>query len=172
VSLRLRSHGGSAMRYSALGLPSGLTIDRRTGVISGRPRRIGTALVTASATDRRAAVARASLMWVVGGAPSLRAAVRGAHLVLSIVHGRGAPAVARVAISGSDHLRFGPVRVTGPGRERLPHSTTLAGGVLVLELTAAANGFRISVGQVDAPGLVRVRITDTLGHTTRVTAAF
>jgi hypothetical protein len=65
VGLRPRAHDrhGLAMRYSATGLPRGLRINPRTGLISGRPKHSGTRRVTVRVTNGDGGLARTSFPW-------------------------------------------------------------------------------------------------------------
>jgi subtilase family serine protease len=67
VRLRVRSRGtnGATVRYTARGLPRGLSISRRTGVISGEPHRSGLSHVTVLAAAGTAGTARATFTWSV-----------------------------------------------------------------------------------------------------------
>ncbi|MFD9631627.1 putative Ig domain-containing protein [Streptomyces violascens] len=56
---------GQALTYSASGLPSGLSIDAGTGLISGAPVAIGTATVTVTATDTTGSAGSATFSWTV-----------------------------------------------------------------------------------------------------------
>jgi subtilase family serine protease len=67
VRLHVRSLGAgdSAVRYWARGLPRGLMINRRTGLISGSPRRTGLSHVTVSGSASAAGTARAMFTWTI-----------------------------------------------------------------------------------------------------------
>jgi subtilase family serine protease len=65
VRLRARDGRGLAMRYSATGLPPGLRIGTRTGIISGRPRLAGTRRVTVRVSDGHGGSARATFRWQI-----------------------------------------------------------------------------------------------------------
>ncbi|HEX3833863.1 MAG TPA: protease pro-enzyme activation domain-containing protein [Solirubrobacteraceae bacterium] len=65
VRLRARDGHGLAMRYSATGLPRGLKINSRTGVIAGRAKHAGTRRVTVRVSDGHGGFARASFRWRV-----------------------------------------------------------------------------------------------------------
>jgi hypothetical protein len=70
VSLRLGASvdNGRAPRFSARGLPAGLSIDPVTGKIAGVPRKAGRFKVTLSATDPTGATAHGTITWTVGHA--------------------------------------------------------------------------------------------------------
>jgi hypothetical protein len=59
-SLRLAGSDpeGAALRYSASGLPPGLTVNATSGVISGRPTTVGSSTVTARVSDNVSTVSR------------------------------------------------------------------------------------------------------------------
>jgi hypothetical protein len=65
LKLRARDAGGLAVRFAAAGLPRGLRIDRRTGVIAGTLRARGRSTVTVKAGDRTGKAARSSFRWTV-----------------------------------------------------------------------------------------------------------
>ncbi|MCU1679465.1 MAG: Hydrolase [Amycolatopsis sp.] len=68
VSLQIQAadSAGGTLAYSASGLPSGLTINRTTGVISGTPATSGSSTVTVTATDSTGPVGTTSFTWLVG----------------------------------------------------------------------------------------------------------
>jgi hypothetical protein len=65
LKLRARDARGLAVRFAAAGLPRGLRINRRTGVIAGRLRARGRNTVTVKAGDRTGKAARSSFRWTV-----------------------------------------------------------------------------------------------------------
>ncbi|MFD8086614.1 putative Ig domain-containing protein [Kitasatospora sp. NPDC059722] len=69
VSLQLQASGGTApLSYSATGLPTGLSVDSSTGLISGAVNTIGQFPVTVTVTDATGATATTSFNWSVLGA--------------------------------------------------------------------------------------------------------
>ncbi len=74
VRLRARDGHGLAMRYAATGLPRGLTINSRTGVIAGRARQAGIRTVTIRVSDSHGGLVRASFRWRVRAAAHRRSA--------------------------------------------------------------------------------------------------
>jgi hypothetical protein len=68
VSLQVHatdSASGQTLTYSATGLPTGLSINSSTGLISGTPSAAGTFSVTVTAKDTTGAAGSASLTWAV-----------------------------------------------------------------------------------------------------------
>ena len=77
TSLQIHASDSSStatLSYSATGLPTGLSINASSGLISGTPSAAGTFSVTATATDNTGASGSTSFTWTVnpsgGGCPS------------------------------------------------------------------------------------------------------
>lgn len=67
VTLANSAHGGTApYRWSATGLPAGLTIDRSSGAVAGTTTSAGTSSVTVTATDAAGATGSTTFSWTVG----------------------------------------------------------------------------------------------------------
>ncbi|MEV6736821.1 putative Ig domain-containing protein [Streptomyces sp. NPDC051104] len=68
VSLQIRAtdSAGATLTYSATGLPTGLSINSSTGLISGTASTAGTYSVTVTAKDSTSASGSASFTWTVG----------------------------------------------------------------------------------------------------------
>ncbi|MEW2283193.1 putative Ig domain-containing protein [Streptomyces sp. NPDC047841] len=68
VSLQIKAadSAGAALTYSATGLPTGLSINSSTGLISGTASTAGTYQVTVTAKDSTGASGSASFTWTVG----------------------------------------------------------------------------------------------------------
>ncbi|MFF8730453.1 putative Ig domain-containing protein [Streptomyces sp. NPDC015171] len=69
VSLQIHAtdSGGASLTYSATGLPTGLSINSSTGLISGTASTAGTYQVTVTAKDSTGASGSTSFTWTVGG---------------------------------------------------------------------------------------------------------
>jgi subtilase family serine protease len=83
--VRFRVHAGGghrpALSFTAAGLPPGLRIGSRTGVISGTLRVAGRTTVTVNAADGSGDVARSNFRWTVSArrAPHARRRTQGVH---------------------------------------------------------------------------------------------
>ena len=153
---------GQALRFSADGLPRGLTIGARTGVITGTPRAVTNRVVTVRAIGTQGGVSVA-FRWTVAGRP--RATVRSATVTgggtaqvsLSLRSGRYAPAIRRAVIQSpaasvrfassqrrvagaAIHARGGVVRVTTlatRAARATPHPMKVALPALSIQLPAS-----------------------------------
>jgi YVTN family beta-propeller protein len=66
VNLAIQANGGiGALTYAATGLPTGLTINANTGVISGTPTTVNTFNVTVTVTDTRGVSSGQSFSWAI-----------------------------------------------------------------------------------------------------------
>jgi len=65
VRVQARDRAGLKLTFTADKLPAGLTINRRTGVISGTLRRAGSRTVRVQATDPRGSSATVSFRWTI-----------------------------------------------------------------------------------------------------------
>ncbi|GLX53426.1 hypothetical protein Shyhy01_63760 [Streptomyces hygroscopicus subsp. hygroscopicus] len=66
LSISASDSAGAALTYSASGLPTGLSINSSTGVISGTASTAGTYQVTVTAKDSTGATGSTSFTWTVG----------------------------------------------------------------------------------------------------------
>jgi hypothetical protein len=80
VSLQIQatSSGGNPLTYSASGLPSGLTVNTATGLISGTPAGAGTYGVTIGASDITGGSGSTSFTWTIS-ASTLTGQVKGPY---------------------------------------------------------------------------------------------
>lgn len=158
---------GARLSFAASKLPSGLSVSKLTGRISGKPRRIGSSSVTVSATDQGLALRSAAFTWKVVGAPTVSqlslTGVGAGHprLALTITAGNGAPQLTSATIGLPRGLSFGRIvgnaKVTGANGRRVSFSARLVGGRLQLVLAKPAQRIRLTVsgsGIKAAGGLV------------------
>ena len=72
VTLSPSATGGTTpYRWSATGLPHGLSIDSGTGAITGTPDTLGSSTVTVTVTDGRKTTDKVSFVWTIYSAPKL-----------------------------------------------------------------------------------------------------
>ena len=78
VHMRVAVHrpAGTSIAFSATGLPLGLTLDRETGVIAGRPLASGSHIVHLSVTEGSSGAAQASFHWTIDGPSPVTSAER------------------------------------------------------------------------------------------------
>ncbi len=156
VRARLRLQARDARRlpisWSALGLPRGLRIDRRTGVISGVPAVARDGLVRVRASDSRGDSASVAFGWTVAGRPSVLARLvpggggRPAALALRVLAGRYAPGLRRLRISiagGGGAVRFAPAPARTPLQALAARWT---GGSKELTIALASAWREVSLG--------------------------
>jgi hypothetical protein len=154
VTLRLRADDarGAAVRFSASGLPAGLSLNPAAGTITGRPRKAGTYHVTLTARDGQGSTAGASFGWTIGrGVRILDGLLSGlsAHrpmLSFVVAAGRGAPALNQLQVTVPADVRL--VGVTGVGVSargpmRPRFTIDLHGGVLTITLRRAFHRVRL-----------------------------
>ncbi len=150
LSVAAADSAGLALRYAAAGLPAGLHIDARRGLIAGTPWRAGVWTATISASDSRGARGSATVRWTIAGRPSVssgslrRDPFGRPVLSVTVVAGARAPAVAGVSIAAPRaSLRFagqalpGAITVTAGGRA-VRFRAQVRSGSLILALPSAA----------------------------------
>jgi subtilase family serine protease len=184
---------GAPLSFSATGLPAGLFINS-SGTVNGRPRHIGTSVVTVSASDQAGTMGHTTFAWTIQGNPTLSrvslSSVGSARPTLSftVTAGRGAPQMRTLDVTLPRGLRFtaSGARVTVSGRrvKHLRFSASLQHGTLVLKLRTAAQQVRVTISypRLRAGGglvsqlarhhstrvTVTVRVTDTRNLTTKL----
>jgi subtilase family serine protease len=67
LQIHASDSGGAALTYSATGLPTGLSINASSGLISGTPSTAGTYSVTVTAKDSTNASGSTSFTWTING---------------------------------------------------------------------------------------------------------
>jgi subtilase family serine protease len=157
AGLQVRTVGpATAPQFSAKGLPSGLVIDRSTGIISGAPRRPGVFNVSVSVTDGTAAVGGAAFTWTVEGRPqvsdaSLRQISGGKPvLALTVAAGQDAPDLRTITLSLPADLRLSrslsAVSVSSAANQAVAHKLQGRRGKLTVTLRDAASRVRVVLG--------------------------
>ena len=156
VQVTTNAPAGSKPSFSASGLPSGLSISKSSGRITGRPGRIGSSSVEIAAVERGVVLRGAFFTWRVVGAPTVSqvslSGVGSGHpgLALTITAGKQAPQLSAATIGLPTGLSFAQiahnVRVTGQSGKRVAFSAQLIRGRLQITLARPAQKVRIVVG--------------------------
>jgi subtilase family serine protease len=145
---------GGSTSYAATGLPAGLTIDKSSGLISGRPTKIGTRKVTVAAVDTDADTASATFTWTIAGRPAIsRASLTGVpqgrpKLSFTATRGRDGSPLHAVSIRLPHGLRFAskPRKLTVKSAgKRAKHTASVKHGVLTIKLATPATSVRVSI---------------------------
>jgi hypothetical protein len=164
--------GGSALAYSASGLPAGLSINGSTGFISGTPTSPGGSTVTIGAADGFANSGSTQFSWTVtqpassGPAPATPSSTpprhptvsgaslagvsnRNAKLKFTINAGANAPAVSGATVSLPSGLSFGKVSKKALARDvavsGVKFNVRLAGGRLRITFAHAMRHASVTV---------------------------
>jgi hypothetical protein len=154
VQLAATDNNAAAITYRAIGLPGGLTLDRRTGLISGTPTVAGTANVTITASASGATTAVTNFPWTIVGPPGVTRArlsgVRGGTptLQLSFVAGIDAAALARISFSLPSGLSFATGRALSRGLSvgGQQFTASVSGGRLTIALRTALESLTLKLG--------------------------
>jgi YVTN family beta-propeller protein len=133
---------GATLRYSASGLPAGLSMSATTGAVTGTPTQSGTHFVTVSADDGRWTASR-SFLWTVSTSDplpqtvspgplsvgsTLNVTAAGGGSLYSWDFGDGSPATAATTTPAASHTYTKPgvfaVTVTAYNAQGLPSTST------------------------------------------------
>jgi hypothetical protein len=187
---------GHSVTYGAVSLPSGLSINSSSGKITGRPRRLGTSLVTVIASDAFGATARTSFSWTIQGSPSLsRVSLAGVgatrpKLSFTVTAGRDAAKLQTLTVTLPSGLSFSRSRavvtVSGLKVKHLRFTASLQRGTLVLKLKTAAQQVHVTIsyprltsggslaaqvaGHTGARVTITVHVTDAARLNTKLTS--
>lgn len=154
IQLHAVSSGGSVIRrWTASGLPAGLSINPSTGLISGTARAATRSTVNVTATDAAGGSASVSFLWTVAAPPtfsgvSLRGVTRRrATLSAQVRQGALGGPLTSVVIRLSGGVGFSrsatrAVAVTSGGR-RVAFVAGVAHGVMTLTLAGAPGGVKV-----------------------------
>jgi subtilase family serine protease len=198
LTIHATDSGSKPLAYTASGLPSGLTINAATGVISGTPTTPGTFTVTVSAGDQFANSGRTTFGWSVvkppPGPPSLSKLGFGnvgkgkAKVSFTLHQGSNAPAIKSFSVSLPKGLAFAKKTKTLTKHISLKgakYSLKLSRGVLTITLKNATSKVTFSIGPpatVVSKSLkhkvhthkvkslsIGVKVLDARGHATKLT---
>ena len=132
LAIAAADSGGLTLTYTATGLPSGLTINPSTGVISGTPRQASNASVTVSASDGHGGSASSAFDWTIAPSP------RVTHAKLTKIPGK----MARLSLAvttGSSRIAIEQLQISAPGG---PLKFSFTRKALTKALKAAARSAR------------------------------
>ena len=153
--------GGATLAYAASGLPTGLTIDAASGIISGTPTAPGTFTVTVSAADRFMNSGRTTFTWTVvkpvvkAGPPAISKLNFGnvgkgrAKVSFALAEGSSAPAIRSFTITLPKGLSFARKAKTLSKHISLKgarFTLKLSGGALTITLKNPASKVSFSIG--------------------------
>jgi hypothetical protein len=123
VSLQIQasdSATGQTLRYSATGLPAGLSISSSTGLISGSPTANGTSSVTVTVTDGTGASSTASFTWTIGSSTSSPPPPGTCHVTYTPNQWQGGfTAAVTIANTGSSAMNGWTLTFTFPGDQKI-----------------------------------------------------
>jgi subtilase family serine protease len=165
VSVHGANISGTAIHYSARGLPPGLRLNEATGIISGRATRRGSYTVSVDGEDANRASATTSFHWTV--APALRIAraslaTAGRHaprLTVTVLAPRGAPEIRTLKLSIPPGLRLRNTNsvtlITHPAP--LPYEDYVQKGSLILTLQQPARLAEVVMASPSLKGTLRRR---------------
>ncbi len=167
--------GGSALSYSAAGLPAGLTINPTTGVISGTPTTVQTSTVSISVTDAVRNTGGLQFTWhvVKAGKPASKSVKFSGlgkgkpKLTFTVDQGKYAPALKSVSVSLPKGLSFDKSKKTlGKGiivkhnGRKVKFSEKLKHGVLTITFKSVQTSASLT--------LSRPTITITKGEASKI----
>jgi subtilase family serine protease len=131
TAARLQLHAADsdnlALTYAASGLPRGLSINRSTGLVSGKPTTPGRFTVRITVTDARGSSTSRSFVWTISGRARVTSSVirpgehSAASLTFSAVDGSFGSGIEDILISSPRGAHF------SRGRATLKRSLSLAG---------------------------------------------
>ncbi|MGH2874134.1 MAG: putative Ig domain-containing protein, partial [Solirubrobacteraceae bacterium] len=185
LALHATDVAGAVVGYRASGLPLGLRIDPRDGVVSGHPRRTGTFKVRVVARDQQRSTASVSFEWTIAQRPRIFDVTLspGPRLSFRIAAGRGGPGLATVRITLPAGLRLRALRgvtLTASGSDRPAFAERKLGSrALLLSLARASSRIHVTIGAAGLAGsthgppkVVRLMVTviDSSSGDTRLQA--
>jgi subtilase family serine protease len=186
LHLQAGDSSGLSLSYAAKGLPAGLALDGRSGLISGKPTRVGRSSVSVTAMDSRGNSATVTFEWTVEGKPRVKTSLRRADgdrpkLTVAVSAGRLEPDIRKIVVSAArGTIRFsgralrsdhGGLARTGAGH-RLKAAVRVSRGSLVVTLPRASAReavLRLSAPQISLAAWLTVDSAPRRGASVRLT---
>lgn len=156
VALQVHTSGpvSGSVSYLAAGLPSGVSISKATGLIAGRPNKVGRFVAEVVAVDQAMAIRGTAFVWNVAAAPHVgRVSLSGVaasrpKLRFTVSAGAGGPAIKQVTIavpSGLGFRRASAITISGAGGRQIRFHAHAGGRKLTLTLRSASSRFTVTV---------------------------
>jgi len=186
LGLQARDSSGLSLSYAARGLPAGLALNARNGLISGKPTRVGRGTVSVTAIDSRGSSATVTFEWTVEARPRVTTSLRRADgdrpkLTIAVSAGRLEPDIRKIVVSvAGGTIRFsgralrsehGGLARTRSGH-RLKAAVRVSRGSLVVTLPRAAAReavLRLSAPQISLAAWLTVDSAPRRGASVRLT---
>jgi subtilase family serine protease len=186
LGLQARDSSGLSLSYAARGLPVGLALKARNGLISGKPTRVGRGTVSVTAIDSRGSSATVTFEWTVEARPRVTTSLRRADgdrpkLTVAVSAGRLEPDIRKIVVSvAGGTIRFsgralrsdhGSLARTRSGH-RLKAAVRVSRGSLVVTLARAAAReavLRLSAPQISLAAWLTVDSAPRRGASVRLT---
>jgi hypothetical protein len=148
LQVNAADNNGGAISYSAAGLPTGLSINGSTGLISGSPTKIGNYSVTITARDG-STTGSVQLPWAISGPSVSHLALRGVRkgkpmLLLTLSAANGSSPIKELVVGLPRGLGFSKAKLSRPrlgGSKKLK----LSGGKLIVVLSRGARGLALTI---------------------------
>jgi hypothetical protein len=154
------------LSFSGSALPTGVTVGRTSGVLSGRPTKTGIFAASVAASAPNGVIGSLPVSWVVQGRPAVTHAAlsfpAGKPLLdLTIQAGKEEPALRSVALTLPAGLSVARpptgMQIRSGTGQKVRFSHSVSGGVLTLTLTHPSTNFEVLLGSAALVAAPNVR---------------